>query len=138
MNYVMNVTNGIMLGFYIFKGEKLKNDYIKFYKTNTCVAHNTKRTWMTCFMFKVFFFFFKWSILSGIFKTNRHLLIINEHGSHITLKSLKQTQAFGLNMITLPSHTSRALQPLDVACFKQLLKQHLRRKAMKPWPIEII
>jgi hypothetical protein len=56
VNYVMNVTNGIMLGFYIFKGEKLENDYIKFSKTNTCMAHNTKKTWMTYFMFKVFFF----------------------------------------------------------------------------------
>jgi hypothetical protein len=26
--------------------------------------------------------------------------------------------AFGLNMITLPSHTSHALQPFDVSCFK--------------------
>jgi len=43
INYVVNVTNGIMLGFYIFKGEKLKNDSIKFYKTNTCMAHNTKK-----------------------------------------------------------------------------------------------
>jgi hypothetical protein len=25
---------------------------------------------------------------------------------------------FGLNMITLPSHTSHALQPLNVSCFK--------------------
>jgi hypothetical protein len=26
--------------------------------------------------------------------------------------------AFGLYMITLPSHTSHAFQPLDVLCFK--------------------
>jgi hypothetical protein len=26
--------------------------------------------------------------------------------------------AFGLNMITLPSHTSHAFQPLDVSCFQ--------------------
>ncbi len=26
--------------------------------------------------------------------------------------------AFGLHMITLPSHTSHTLQPLDVSCFK--------------------
>jgi hypothetical protein len=34
-----------------------------------------------------------------------HLLIINEHGSHVTFKSIEQAQAFGLDMITLPFHT---------------------------------
>ncbi len=31
---------------------------------------------------------------------------------------LKHAQVFRLHMITLPSHTSHALQPLDVSCFK--------------------
>ncbi len=31
--------------------------------------------------------------------------------------NLEQTMTFGLDMITLPSHTSHALQPLDVSCF---------------------
>jgi hypothetical protein len=40
------------------------------------------------------------------------------HGSHVTLEAIEQTKDFGLNMIILPSNTSHALQPLDVACFK--------------------
>jgi hypothetical protein len=40
------------------------------------------------------------------------------HGSHVNLEAIKQVQQFGLDMITLPSHTSHALQPLDVNCFK--------------------
>jgi hypothetical protein len=73
---------------------------------------------MTCFFFKEFLSFFKQHIPCGISITNHHLLIINNHGSHVILESIEQTQAFGLNMMTLSSHTSHALQPLDVACFK--------------------
>jgi hypothetical protein len=45
-------------------------------------------------------------------------LILNKHGFHVTLKSIEQAQAFGLDMITLPFHTSHALQPLNVTCFE--------------------
>jgi hypothetical protein len=46
------------------------------------------------------------------------LLILDEYGSHVTLEAIKQAKEFGLGMITLPSHTSHALQPLNVSCFK--------------------
>jgi hypothetical protein len=45
----------------------------------------------------------------------------------ITYRS--KTQAFGLNMITLLSHTSHALQLLDVAYFKPF-KTTLEKKEM--------
>ncbi len=50
------------------------------------------------------------------------MFILNGHGSHVTLKAIEQAQAFGLDMITLPSHMIHALQPLDVACFKPFKK----------------
>jgi hypothetical protein len=37
--------------------------------------------------------------------------------SHVILQTIKQAYQFGLDMVTLPSHTSRALQALDVSCF---------------------
>jgi hypothetical protein len=46
------------------------------------------------------------------------LLILDGHGSHVILEAIEHAKNIGLNMITLPSHTSRALQPLDVSCFK--------------------
>jgi hypothetical protein len=73
---------------------------------------------MITFFFKKFFYNFKRSILGGIFLTNRHLFIFNGHGSHVTLEAIEQAQAFKLYMVTLHSHTSHALQPLDVVCFK--------------------
>jgi hypothetical protein len=73
---------------------------------------------MTSFLFKEFLSFFKDYVQSGISQTNHHLFILDGHKSHVTLKVLEQAMAFGLDMITLPSHTSHALQPLDVSCFK--------------------
>jgi len=73
---------------------------------------------MIIFLFKEFFFFFNKSILGGVSFSNRHLLILDGHGNHVTLEVIKQVEDFGLDMITLPSHTSHALQPLDVSCFK--------------------
>ncbi len=40
------------------------------------------------------------------------------HDSHVALEAIKQTHEFGLYMVTFPTHTSHALQPLDVFCFK--------------------
>jgi hypothetical protein len=62
--------------------------------------------------------FFKRSIPNGISLTNKHMFILDGHGSHVTLKAIKQAQKFGLDLITLFSHTSHAFQLLGVACFK--------------------
>ncbi len=45
-------------------------------------------------------------VLSGISLSNKHLLILDGHGSHVTLETIEQAQAFWLDMIILPSHTS--------------------------------
>jgi hypothetical protein len=76
------------------------------------------KAWMTTFLFKEFLSFFKSSILGGISRSNKHLLILDGHGSHVILETIEQASEFALNMVSLPSHTCHALQPLDVACFK--------------------
>ena len=50
--------------------------------------------------------------------TNRHLLILDGHNFHVTLEVVKISMELGLDMVSLPSHTSHALQPPDIACFK--------------------
>jgi hypothetical protein len=78
-----------------------------------------KKAWMTSFLFKEFLSFSKRSILRRISLTNRHLLIVDGHSSHvITLEAIKQAHEFGLNMVTVPAHTFHALQPFDVSCLK--------------------
>jgi hypothetical protein len=107
VNYEVNVTRTTLPRFYIFRGERICDDYIQLYKLGTCMAIQSK-AWMTTFLFKEFLFFFKRFIPSGISITNKHLLILDGHGSHVTIETIKQAQEFGLDMITLPSHTSHA------------------------------
>ena len=54
----------------------------------------------------------------GVDLRNRHLLILDGHNSHVTLEVVKISMESGLDIVSLPSHTSHALQPLDIACFK--------------------
>jgi hypothetical protein len=76
------------------------------------------KAWMTSFLFKDFLSFFKRSVLGGSSPSNHLLLILNGHGSHVSLEAIEQVQQFGLDMITLFSHNSHVLQPLDVSYFK--------------------
>jgi len=99
-----------------FQRRKIGDDYIKFYKPRTCTIMQ-KKTWIS-FLFKKFFSFFEKFVSSGVSLTNKHVLIIDRHGSHVTLKAILQTQEMGLDMIILSSHTSHDLQPLDVSCLK--------------------
>jgi hypothetical protein len=79
-----------------------------------------KKAWMISFIFKEFLSFSKRFIPRGISLTNKHLLILDEHSNHVTLEAIEQAHEFGLNMVTLPTHTSHALQPFDASCFKHL------------------
>jgi hypothetical protein len=54
----------------------------------------------------------------GILPTNRHLLILDGHSSHVTLDVVHKAKLIGLDILTLPSHTSHRLQPLDVSVFR--------------------
>jgi hypothetical protein len=90
-NCAMNVTRGSIPGFYIFRSEKIIDEYIKHYKFGTCIAIQTK-AWMTSFLFKEFLSIFKKSFLGGVFPSNRHILIIDGHGSHVNLEAIEQAQ----------------------------------------------
>jgi hypothetical protein len=63
--------------------------------------------------------------LGGISLERRHLLILDSYNSHVTLEVVMEAKRVGLDLLTLPSHTSHALQPLDVSVFKPF-KQHFR------------
>ncbi len=43
------------------------------------------------------------------------------------MEAIEQTHEFGLNMVTLPTHTFHALQTIDVFCFK-LFKTTFRKE----------
>jgi hypothetical protein len=64
---------------------------------------------MITFHFKESLVFFKRSIPSGISLTNKHLLILDGHGSHVAFEVIGQAKKFGLDMIILPSHKFHVL-----------------------------
>jgi hypothetical protein len=104
---------------YIFKGKQRKDEYISLSEAGAVYAMQDK-AWMTGYIF------FKWldhflrhlNLDRGISQSNRHLLILDGHGSHVILDVIKKARKHGLDLFTLPSHTSHALQPLDVSIFK--------------------
>ena len=65
-------------------------------------------------------FAFHWDIKKTIKidKKNRHLLVLDGHNSHVTFEIVTSTMNYGLDIIYVPSHTSHALQSLDVNYFK--------------------
>ena len=46
------------------------------------------------------------------------LLVLDGHGSHITIDVIKYAQSKEIHLLCLPSHTSHILQLLDVGVFK--------------------
>jgi hypothetical protein len=83
--------------------------------------------WITSYFFSAWISHFVSSIRrhSVIFPEQCHLLIMDEHNSHLTLEVARLVKNVGLDLLTLPSHTSHALQPLDVVVFKPF-KQFFR------------
>ena len=63
----------------------------------------------------------------GISHENRHLLIVDGHNFHVTVKVVLQAMKVSLDLLTLPSYISHKLQPLDVgvfASYKRAFKQY--------------
>ena len=114
----INVDGGSIPNFYILKGSYFLEDYIARCK-EAVVMGMQPNAWMIRWLFKSWIPHFVECMKKGprLDQTNRHLLILDEHNSHMTLKMVKISMKAGLDIVCLPSHTSHALQPLDVACF---------------------
>ena len=39
------------------------------------------------------------------------------HGSHIAIQTIKEENKLGINLLTLPAHTTHKLQPLNMSVF---------------------
>ena len=50
--------------------------------------------------------------------TSIMLFILDGRKSHVTLEVLLKAKSHGLDMVSLPSHTSHGLQPLDISYFR--------------------
>jgi hypothetical protein len=57
VNCVINVVGTILPRFYNFRGKRLKNNYMKFWKLHTCMPMHIE-AWMISFLFKKFLLLF--------------------------------------------------------------------------------
>jgi hypothetical protein len=115
----INADGGSIPNFYILKGTYFLQDYVKRCEDNTVMAMQPN-AWMTKWLFESWISHFIRCLKRGpgIDQKNRHLLILDGHNSHVTLEVVSVAMTSGLDIVSLPSHTSHALQPLDVSCFK--------------------
>jgi hypothetical protein len=115
----INAIGQCIPSFYIFRGKRFLRNYIKNCTDGAAMAMQPK-VWMTGFLFYCWIDHFlkhigeKW----GISQKNRHLLVLDGHNSHVTVEVVQKAKATGLDLVILPSHTSHALQPLDVSVYK--------------------
>jgi hypothetical protein len=80
----------------------------------------SSKAWMTICLFSAWIDHFIHALQnhSSVSMSSPHLLILDGHSSHVTIEVVKRARAVGLHLLTLPSHYSHAMQPLDVALFK--------------------
>ena len=114
-------------GFYIFKGKRIRRNYIIHCEDGVAMAMQSE-AWMTQFLFSNWITHFVncLSTKGRISCERRHLLIVDGHNSHVTLDVVMKAMDVGLDLLTLPSHTTHRLQPLDVSIFAPF-KKYFRR-----------
>ncbi|CAG7820157.1 unnamed protein product, partial [Allacma fusca] len=64
-------------------------------------------------------------------KTTQVLLIIDNHGSHISYQAVKFATKYNIDILTLPPHTTHKMQPMDISFFKLLRKRY--GQALEDW-----
>jgi len=62
INYIINVARGVFPNFYIFKGERIRKDYIQQCKPRSCMAMQKKKKNMDDMLFVQAIFFFLYLI----------------------------------------------------------------------------
>ena len=104
--------------FYIFEGKRRRENYIANCEAGASMAMQP-HAWMTTELFSAWISHFIVALENrgGVSPTHRHLLVVDGHNSHVTLEVVQKAMDVGLDIITLPSHTSHRLQPLDVSIF---------------------
>lgn len=114
----INATRECIPGFYIFCGKRIRENYLAHCEDGAMMAMQ-EQAWLTTTLFSHWISHFIRSLSNkgGISQERRHLLIVDGHNSHVTLEVVYKCKQVGLDLLTLPSHTSHRLQPLDVSVF---------------------
>jgi len=116
----INASGQSIPNFYIFRGKYKSRNFIRGTGEVSATMAMSTKAWMTNHLFIEWMLHFLLILEEkyNISPSNRHLLILDGHGSHMTMKVIKIAMDRDLDMVTIPSRTSHCLQPLDICCFK--------------------
>lgn len=112
----VNAVGASIPGFYLFEGKNQLKNYIKNCEPGPCMAAHP-HAWMTKELFFSWLCHFAASVPGGVSPEIRHLLIFFGHCSHVAIQTIKEANKLGIDLLTLPAHTTHRLQPLDVSVF---------------------
>jgi hypothetical protein len=119
----VNAAGQTIPNFYILKRVQFRCNYIECCedKASTAMA---RKAWMSGPLFYAWLSHFIARIRESfdLSPTSRHLLVLDGHNSHVTLEVIHKVAQVGIDMVTLPSHISHVLQPLDVSIFAPFKK----------------
>ena len=105
-------------------------DYIRNCEPNIAMSWQ-KNGYMTSKFFLDWLQHFNKNVLRGISRENKHLLILDGHCSHVTREVVLFGLEIGLEILTLPAHSTHELQPLDVAIFHPFKLNLIQEKMEK-------
>jgi hypothetical protein len=113
----INANGQSVPNFYIFIGKRFRRNYVVHCEYGATMA---KKAWMTAFLFSAWLDHFILALkrLGKISPSCPHLLIMDGHSSCVTIDVVRKAKAVGLHLLTLSSHCSHAMQPLDISVFK--------------------
>jgi hypothetical protein len=83
----INAAGSSVLSFYIFRGKRFRRNYIEHCEAGATMAMHG-RAWMTTYLFSAWISHFIEAVkgIGGISPSQRHLLILDGHNSHVTLE----------------------------------------------------
>ena len=115
----INANGDTISNFYIFKGIRPRGNYLALCESGATYGMQ-KKGWVDAYQFTKWMDHFIYVLREKglLTSTNRYLLILDGHKAHLTLDVLTKARRNQIDMLTIPSHTSHGLQPLNVACFK--------------------
>ena len=122
----INSIGHTMPSYYVFKGKRQRQEFISSCENGACIRMQENGYMDAANFNKWMDYFLNYHKSRGnLSLTKRMVLILDGHKSHVTLEVLQKEKAHGLDMVSLPSHISHALQPLDISYFKPF-KQSFR------------
>ena len=106
----INAVGSSIPSFYIFCGKRFKRNYIEHCEVGATMAMQG-RVWMIAYLFSAWILHFIEfvRVLGRILPSKRHLVILNGYNNHVTFEVVREARVAGLDLLTLPSHTSHAM-----------------------------